>query len=142
MGKIRPRVPGQYDQEEKARNRDIVLRWLEGQGVAKVAELYHLPPEAVSEIIDSAEGKRLREEVRQRAIDYTLERFDTSAPESLEMLVRLRDQSGDEKMQRLAALDILEYSSLKKAKEADSNIGADLIRGIAKLAKEAVVDGK
>ena len=136
-----PRVPDQFDplsQSTEARDRDITLRWLEGMGVEQVGKRYDLQPEQVEAIINSAASKKLREEVRQRAIDFTLERFDATAPQNLEALVKLRDHSDDEKMQRMAALDLLEYSSLKKKVGEDGNIGADLIRGIAKLAKETM----
>lgn len=136
-----PRVPDQYEsssnlQSTEARDRDITLRWLEGVGIDQVARRYDLTADQVEEILKAAPQKQLREEVRQRAVDYTLERFDATAPKNLEVLVQLRDHSDDEKMQRMAALDLLEYSSLKKKSGEDGNIGADLIRGIAKLAKE------
>jgi len=134
-----PRVPDQFNphpQDYKVRDRDITLRWLEGMGVDEVAKRYDIPPDEVRHILDSPAQKELREAVRQRSIDYTLERFDATAPQNLEKLVSLRDKSDDEKMQRMAALDLLEYSSLKKKAEGDGNIGAELFRGIAKLAKE------
>ena len=132
-----PRMPGQYNPHDtEARTRDIVMRWVEGIDAITVAARYQITPEEVMVVVDSAAGKRLREEIRQRAIDFTLERFDAAAPRNLEVLVNLRDHSDDEKMQRMAALDLLEFSSLKKKSELDGNIGADLIRGIAKLAKE------
>jgi len=133
-----PRVPEHYNKgQDKARNRDIVLRWAEGQGVDLVAKLYEIEPGEVARILDLPDSKKLREELRQRAIEHTLERFDVASAKSLEHLIRLRDESEDEKMQRLAALDILEYSSLTKAKESEGNLGAELIRGIARMAHEA-----
>lgn|SRR3990167_1999857 len=140
-----PRIPDQYNphpSDNKARDRDITLRWLEGSGIDQVAQRYGLEPEEVKRIIDSKEQKELRADLRQRAIEYTLERFDATAPRNLEILVTLRDKSDDEKMQRMAALDLLEYSSLKKKGEEDGNIGAELFRGIAKLAKEVADDKK
>lgn len=137
---VEPRMPPQYDTDERtkdARERDIVLRWFEGIGAVDVGLRYGIEPEAVLAIVNSPKHKKLRDEIRQRAIDYTLERFDHTAPQNLEILVKLRDHSVDEKMQRLAALDLLEYSSLKKSKESnDSNIGAELVRGLASLARE------
>ena len=139
---IEPRIPGQYEGNEVARNRDIVLRWSEGQGAQAVGNLYGISPEEVLGVVSSKEGQALRDEIRKRAIEYTLERFDATAPQNLELLVKLRDHSDDEKMQRMAALDLLEYSSLTKAKEGDGNVGAELFKGLAKLAKEIVEEKK
>lgn len=133
-------MPPQYDTDERtkdARERDIVLRWFEGIGAVDVGARYDIEPEEVLAIVQSPKHKKLRDEIRQRAIDYTLERFDNSAPQNLEILVKLRDHSVDEKMQRMAALDLLEYSSLKRSKEsAEANIGAELVRGLTALARE------
>ena len=135
-----PRIPPQFDtsaRSTEAKERDMVLRWFEGQGTESVAALYGKTPDEILAIIESPRWKKFRDEIRQRAIEYTLERFDQTAAKNLELLVELRDHSEDEKIQRLAALDLLEYSSLKKAKDLDGeNRGAEMIRAVTALAKE------
>jgi len=83
------RIPPQYtDQDITARNRDVVLRWLDGASPKAIAPRYNLVEGEVEVILESPEGKRIREEIRSRAVEQTLERFDTATPRSLEELVR------------------------------------------------------
>jgi len=90
----------------------------------------------VEVILASPEGKGIREEIRNRAVEQTLERFDTATPRSLEELVRIRDTSEDEETRRKASLDILSFSSIKKKAENEGNMGVELVKLTAQLAKE------
>ena len=130
-------IPPQYtDQDLTARNRDVVLRWLDGVSPKDIALRYSLSTGEVDTIIESPEGKKIREEIRSRAVEHTLERFDTATPRSLEELVRLRDTSEDEETRRKASLDILSFSSIKKKAENEGNMGVELVKLTAQLAKE------
>jgi len=131
------RIPPQYtDQDITARNRDVVLRWLDGASPKAIAPRYNLVEGEVEVILESPEGKRIREEIRSRAVEQTLERFDTATPRSLEELVRIRDTSEDEETRRKASLDILSFSSIKKKSESEGNMGVELVKLTAQLAKD------
>lgn len=138
-----PKVPPQFDPENiEARNRDIILRWVEGCNPEAVAKRYGIPPDAVLEIVHSAAGQKLVTEIRDRILEATAKRFDAATGKSLEKLVELRDESQDERMQHQASVDIIKFSSLGRKDAVQVDLGPELIRLVNRKVMEDGPSGK
>lgn len=125
------------------RNRDIMLRWLEGQTPEEIAAEKRLTPATISNIIRRpeviAEIQRLSELSNDR---YLQERVDILVIEALDKVRDTMRGVSTSELQFKAAKDLLDRSPILKAKttgdlgELGAGIGEAIVNGLAKIESE------
>lgn len=105
------------------RDRDVMLRYLEGQSIDDIAGALFLEPKRVKQILSH---KYVREEMQRLATlandRYVIERIDTLTIEALDKIRDTLRGANQSELQFKAAKEILDKNPLLKQKQGDETL--------------------